>query len=64
MILSISGRKGSGKDTVGHIIQYLTAYGEYSSLENFMERSPITGGTPWEIKKFAGKLKEIARSKT
>jgi hypothetical protein len=45
MIIGISGRIGSGKDTIGEIIQGL-------SITN--------GGREFEIKKFAGKLKQIA----
>lgn len=47
MIIGISGYAGSGKDTVGQIIQKLTT-------PTPMQRSD------WEIKKFAGKLKQIA----
>lgn len=42
MIIAISGKKGSGKDTVGKIIQHIQP--EYD----------------WQIKKYAGKLKEVA----
>jgi len=42
MIISITGRIGSGKDTVAEIIQSISPYHN------------------WEVKKFAGKLKEIA----
>lgn len=42
MIISISGRISSGKDTVAEIIQSISPYHN------------------WEVKKFAGKLKEIA----
>ena len=45
MIIGISGRIGSGKDTVGKIIQELIQYNKDQSSE---------------IKKFAGKLKETA----
>jgi hypothetical protein len=45
MIIGISGRIGSGKDTVGEIIQELC-------LSNH--------GPVFEVKKFAGKLKQIA----
>ena len=45
MIIGISGRIGSGKDTVGEIIQKLC-------LTN--------NGPKFEIKKFAGKLKQMA----
>jgi hypothetical protein len=49
MIIGINGYSGSGKDTVGNIIQRLTAKESYGYLEK-----------TWEIKKFAGKLKTIA----
>jgi hypothetical protein len=42
-LIGISGRIGSGKDTVGLIIQHL--------LQN---------QTDWKVKKFAGKLKDVA----
>lgn len=42
-LIGISGRIGSGKDTVGIIIQHL--------LQN---------QTDWKVKKFAGKLKDVA----
>ena len=42
MIISISGKIGSGKDTIAEIIK---------------EKMPAAG---WEVKKFAGKLKEVA----
>lgn len=63
-IIAISGRIGSGKDTVGRIIQYLTS--EYRDKYNFVEwidRVENYGSntySPFEIKKFAGKLKTIA----
>lgn len=42
MIISISGKIGSGKDTVADIIKSATPYYD------------------WKVKKFAGKLKEVA----
>ena len=42
MIISISGKIGSGKDTVAEIIKQMSF------------------DKPWEIKKWAGKLKEVA----
>lgn len=45
MIIGISGKIGSGKDTVGDFIQKLTADEHNKSS--------------WEVKKFAGKLKQI-----
>jgi hypothetical protein len=63
MIISISGKIGSGKDTVGNIIQYLTARDVAVSFteEMLAKKGIITGylDTSWEIKKFADKLKEI-----
>ena len=63
MIIGINGKIGSGKDSVGRIIQYLTA--EDSSLEcikKIKEGLDIKGyhNSNWEIKKFATKVKEIA----
>jgi hypothetical protein len=65
-IIGISGYSGSGKDTVGIIIQYLncTNVGEvtiedackdYNLHEWWLEDQ-----SGWEIMKFAGKLKDIA----
>ena len=73
-IIGINGKIGSGKDTVGSIIQYLTSEcgdinnKSYRDYETFVSRGG--GSAPrqhdfhyqsnWEIKKFAGKLKEVA----
>ena len=63
-IIGINGKIGSGKDTVGRIIQYLTS--EYKDKYDFVEwrdRVENYGSntySPFEIKKFAGKLKKIA----
>lgn len=46
MLIGISGKIGSGKDTIGDIIQMLA-----------VSNDPTVN---WEIKKYAGKLKEIA----
>lgn len=61
-IIGISGKIGSGKDTIGTIIQVLTddnlTDGEV--FEIIEGRLALTPGTEtWEIKKFAGKLKQI-----
>lgn len=62
-IISINGKISSGKDTVGRIIQYLTS--EYKDKYDFVEwrdRVENYGSntySPFEIKKFAGKLKQI-----
>jgi hypothetical protein len=73
-IISINGKISSGKDTVGRIIQYLTSecgdsnssrhrtYTEFlqkgggSNLRNFDQHYV----SDWEVKKFAGKLKQTA----
>lgn len=79
MIIGISGYAGVGKDTVGHIIQWLTSREKYSLLvpekfEDFYKEHMgkpkaliyyESGGNeplyaPFEIKKWAGKVKEAA----
>jgi len=65
MIIGISGRIGSGKDTVGKIIQYLTDDTVNKTVyPNFEEFDKLDIGNegyhPWQIKKFAGNLKIIA----
>ena len=74
MIIGINGKIGSGKDTIGSIIQYLTSESgnvnssRHRSYKEFLSKG---GGhaprnfdhhyvSDWEIKKFAGKLKQIA----
>lgn len=70
-IIGISGKKNSGKDTVGNIIQYLTAEQELKSkydyeinfdhtIIDFLEgRSPYSYDNIFKNKKFADKLKDI-----
>lgn len=74
MLLGINGYIGSGKDTVGKIIQYLTFPEDYykkpSTFEEYYKICTQDGAIPlgpnmiklpnWQIKKFAGKLKQIA----
>ena len=72
-IIGVSGKIGSVKDTVGQIIQYLTTSAETlrvnpvynQGFEYTLQYSKMKEGFPvhnsdWEIKKFAGKLKQIA----
>lgn len=66
MIISCSGRIGSGKDTVGKIIQYLTDHHKagYRSPNTEWDFNSYTKNNhdlkcKWEIKKFANKLKDI-----
>ena len=71
MIISISGKAGHGKDTLGKMIQYWwevnkstvdksAIYWKNSSVEEFLSNEYLQRNTHWDIKKFAGKLKEIA----
>lgn len=66
MIIGLSGYSGSGKDTVGAIIQYLncSSVGE-TTLEDILKDHKwhqwwLEDQSTWEIKKWAGKLKTIA----
>ena len=63
-IIGISGRIGVGKDVTGRIIQYLTSeYKDKYEYSDWIDRVENYGSktySPWEIKKFAGKLKQIA----
>jgi hypothetical protein len=64
-LIGISGKIGSGKDTVGKIIQHLiTEYNSYYKITNIKSVSIIFNNceehSDWEIKKFADKLKKIA----
>lgn len=65
MIIGINGYIGSGKDTVGMILQALTMEHKgawYNNpagyTEGYKDRPNLKGG--WQIRKFAGKLKQIA----
>lgn len=67
MVIGISGKLGSGKDTVGAIIQHLTSNHTVSADEaikmvNELGMLPIDTShkSTWEIKKMASKLKQIA----
>ena len=65
MIISISGKAGSGKDTVGKIIQYLTLDDEVFSKTNADVVADIehngycASRSEWQIKKYSDKLKDI-----
>lgn len=76
MIIGINGRIGSGKDTVGRIIQYLIYFDktkiqpslgitkhiaqELLKPSYLYYETSVITETDWEDKKFAGKLKQIA----
>jgi hypothetical protein len=68
MIIGINGKIGSGKDTIGKIIQYLT-YPYDVDIETYLNKevngqfeikSNVHSVPNVEIKKFAGKLKQFA----
>jgi hypothetical protein len=64
-IIGISGYSGVGKDTVGAIIQYLHCDNPQTSIEKICADYSeyeywLDEQSDWEIRKFAGKLKDIA----
>lgn len=72
MIIAINGVPGTGKDTIGSMIQYLTSEcsnvngNHYRTYQEFLEKRQDNNdyqswyNSDWEIKKFAGKLKQVA----
>lgn len=61
MIVAISGKLGSGKDTIGQIIQCLTEDNlTDGEIFEVLEGKLQIPNPDWQIKKMAGKLKEIA----
>lgn len=59
MIIGISGKLQSGKDTVGEIIQFLTSTNGITDWKVWKSlKCNGNGCSSWKIKKFAGKLKE------
>lgn len=65
MIIGINGYAGSGKDTAGILIQYIQANMGKANLEEVTEKYSehqwwLEEKSGWEIKKWAGKLKQIA----
>lgn len=61
MIIGISGKKGSGKDAVAKIIQYLTSPSALAHNHGFEEchEQGFVYDVIWKNKKFADKLKDI-----
>lgn len=65
MIIGVNGKIGSGKDTVGKIIQYLTLGKEFAKtnadvIADLEHDGYCANKSKFEIKKFAGKLKQTA----
>jgi hypothetical protein len=64
-IIGINGRINHGKDEVAKIIQYLTfinsrkEFNNYCTYDHF-KNSSLTMVSPWQVKKMAYKLKQIA----
>jgi len=65
-IIAINGKIGTGKDTIGKIVQYLVSTKNEKNVVSFedaikYDSSFITSkSSGWEVRKFAKKLKEIA----
>jgi uncharacterized protein YegP (UPF0339 family) len=65
-LIGISGKIGSGKDTVARIIQYLSLDPEVYGMTNgdiiadLEHNGYVARGSHYKVKKFAGKLKQIA----
>lgn len=65
MIIALNGYSGVGKDTVGKLIQVLISEAKPISIEEIIDNYDeyqwwLEEQSMWEIRKFAGKLKEIA----
>lgn len=58
MIIGVSGRISSGKDTVGKILQYLLT-DPYMAYSSFQLLSSFDQERKWKIKKFAGPVKQV-----
>lgn len=59
MIVGISGYIGSGKDTVAKIMQYLDVKEQYG-FEYGFDKFIAFNESKWRVRKWAGKLKEVA----
>lgn len=62
-LIGISARMGGGKDLTGQIIQYLTTGGvsKVFTFEEWINKPHYSrDAAPWQIHKFAAKLKECA----
>jgi len=61
-LIGISGKIGTGKDTVATLINIICRYPDFSNstIEHFYTNNNEFIAKMWEIKKFAGKMKSIA----
>lgn len=62
-LIGISGKIGSGKDTFAEIIRLLVTapFMTNETIEHYLKNpNPYITKTEWVVKKFAGKLKEVA----
>jgi len=61
MIIGVSGKINSGKDTVGKIIQSFTNFPNITNerVAELIEHKDYADNNKWKIKKFAEKLKQI-----
>ena len=59
MIIGISGKAQSGKDTVGKIIQSLTQGDREDKIAEIVINDWIGSEPTWQIVKFADALKDI-----
>ena len=59
MIIGLSGRISVGKDLVAKIIQSITSGDRLDKVEEIVLNNWIDPYTPWEVRKFADKLKDI-----
>jgi hypothetical protein len=62
-LIGISGKIGSGKDTFAELIKIIvsTPYLTDATIEHYLKMpNPNVIKTEWTVKKFAGKLKEVA----
>lgn len=58
-LFGISGKSGSGKDTVGNIISWLIFEDKYQMKMQTNYSKTFCSKSDWQNKKFAGKVKEI-----
>lgn len=60
MIIGLSGKISSGKDTVGKIIQSITQGDRLEKVAEIVQNDWVGSEPVYEIRKFAAKLKQVA----